>query len=164
MIDLVVFYLFQKNVIGGSDRIIFRKLIMSDNVIAEVSQHSRESGRVPVHVLVDRLYDERKKLIIEKQKIEAALSDVESIKRDSLTKLYRRGIHKTDACAQTNEIEVKYRKDRAQLIRDKSAIEERLNDIKNRLTVTKLNEPREDIAVLKRIEILLVEIRDRLPS
>lgn len=134
---------------------------MGDNVIAEVSQYSREAGRVPVHVLADRLQAERKKLVAEKQRIEAALSDVESQKRDALTKVYRRGLGKSDACAQTNEIEARFHKDRAQLIRDKAAVEERLNDIKNRMSASVV---REDVVVLKRIEALLVEIRDRLPS
>lgn len=137
---------------------------MGDNVIAEVSQYSREAGRVPVHVLVERLQVERKNLIAEKQRIEAALSDVDFKKRDALTKVYRRGMGKSDACAQTNEIEARFHKDRSPLIRDRAAVEERLNDIKNRLTATISSEPREDIAVLKRIESLLVEIRDRLPS
>lgn len=137
---------------------------MGDNVIAEVSQYTREAGRVPVHVLVERLQVERRNLIVEKQRIESALSDVESKKRDSLTEVYRRRMGKSDACAQTNKIEARYHKDRSQLLRDKAAVEERLNDIKNRMAATGSSEHREDIAVLKRIESLLVEIRDRLPS
>jgi hypothetical protein len=113
------------------------------------------------YVLAERLDAERKTLVAELQKINSALSLVECAKRDALTKVYRRGFGKSDACAQTNEIEARFHKDRAPVIREKAAIEERINDVKNQM---KSSSVREDIAVLKRIETLLVEIRDRLPS
>ena len=136
---------------------------MGDNVKAQVGEYSRESGRGPVSVSVKRLQDERDSLVTEKQKLEAALADVEWEKRSALTMVYRRGLTKSAACAETNAIESKYQKDRSSLIRNKVAIEERLNDLKNRLISARSSEPREDVAVLLRIEALLLQILGKLP-
>ena len=135
---------------------------MSGNVIADVSQHSRESGRVPVQVQVERLSKERDHLTTEKMAIEAKLSLIESEKRDSLTMIYRRNLARHEACAATNEIESKYHKDRAKLVREKRTIEERLNDIKNQIKDIRVPSVRDDVVVLLRIEALLAEILKKL--
>lgn len=131
-----------------------------NEVFAEVSQYSREAGRVPVHVLHEQLENERKKLINEKQKIEAELSDIASRKADSLANVYRRRMCRSDAIVATNEIQSNFNKERSKLIRDKAAIDERLHDIKRRLSAT--TDTPEDVKVLLRIESLLERILDRV--
>ena len=131
-------------------------------VFAEVSQYSREAARVPVHVLHERLENERKKLIGEKQRIEAELSEIASRKADKLAAVYRRRMHKSDAIAATNEIQSDFNDERSKLIRDKAAIDERLHDIKRRFSATA--DVREDVKVLLRIESLLERILDKVSS
>ena len=129
-------------------------------VVAEVSQHSRESGRIHVHELHERLVNERTKLLGEKSQIEAKLSEIESKRLDKISEVYRRKLQKSQSIAATVEIQSEFNESRAKLIRDKSAIEERLHDIKRRMSST--NNVREDVKVLLRIESLLEQILDRL--
>lgn len=131
-----------------------------NKVVAEVGQYSRESGRVPVHVLHERLESERQKLIGEKQQIEAELSEVSGKKADQLADLYRRRMPRSDVIAATSKIQAEFNNSRAKLIRDKSAIEERLHDIKRRLSAA-ADLPAE-VKVLLRIEKLLDRILDKV--
>ena len=134
------------------------------DALAGVGQHSRESGRTPVHILVDRLEHERQNLAQQKRRLEGELSEVEASKRDALTKVYRLGMHKDLACAATNEIEAKFHRDRSKLIIEKSAIEERMNDIKNRVKNYNVQKPHENakvVEVLLRIESLLLRMEAR---
>jgi hypothetical protein len=137
---------------------------MSDKVFAEVGQHSRNSGRTPVHVIADRLRTEREKLLAEKTRIEAKFSELDLQKRDALTKVYRNriGISKVDACEKTNTIEADYQRARGPLLKEKAAIEERLHDIKNQAASIKTE--RDDVVVLKRIENLLIRIVNKLQA
>lgn len=130
------------------------------DVLVDVGQYSRESGRVPVSVLQERLESERKMLVTEMQDIEARLSDIASQKADELSHIYRRRMRKSDAIAATNEVTAKFNKARSKLIRDKSGIEERLHDIKRRMSATA--DVREDVKVLLRIEVLLQEILEKV--
>jgi len=131
-------------------------------VFSEVSQYSREAGRVPVHVLHERLQDERKKLIGKKQRIEAELSEIASRKADRLSQVYRRRMHKSDTIAATNEIQSDFNEERSKLIREKAGIDQRLHDIKRRLSASA--DVREDVKVLLRIEALLERILDKVSS
>ena len=133
-----------------------------NKVFAEVGQYSRESGRASVHVLHERLEDERTKLIVEMQRIESELSDIASRKTDQLADVYRRKMRRDDTIAATNQIQSEFNGRRAKLIRDKSAIEERLHDIKRKLSMTA--DVSENVKVLLRIEGLLERILDKVSS
>ncbi len=133
-----------------------------DQVVAQVGQYSREAGRVPVHVLHERLEDERAKLVGELKSVEASLSDLASAKADKLANIYRRRMHRSDAIAATNEIQAAFNESRSQFIRDKAAIEERMHDIKRQLSSTA--DVREDVKVLLRIESLLERVVSKLSS
>lgn len=135
---------------------------MKERVVAEVSQYSRTSGRTSAQHSLENMEHERAQLKAEKQRLEAQLSAVMAEKRDALTNVYRRGLNKSEACAATNAIEAKFHKDKSRLVFEKAAVEERLHDIKGRAHDLLSKQPQENVAVLQRIEALLIEIRDKL--
>jgi hypothetical protein len=69
---------------------------------------------------------------------------------------------KSEVIAATNEIQADCNKQRSRLLKDMAAIEERMNDIRRRLSG--VGSPREDVKVLMRIEGLLERILEVLSS
>lgn len=127
-----------------------------------------------MQVLLDKLENEQKDLLIEKQRIEAELSKISSRKADKLAAIYRRRMHRSEAIAATNEVQSEFNNERSKLIQDKAAVEERLHDIKRqrsssyhrsqvRSQVRERVLEREDVKALLRIESLLERILEKMP-
>lgn len=129
------------------------------NKIAIVSEDTRRSGRVAPDVHLERLDTERESLVLEKKRIEVKLSEIDSWKASETASILKKRLSKTLAIHATTSLEANVRKQKAPLIREKQAIEERLQSIKT--TIKNKNRsmytnPSADI--LLRIETILVEI------
>jgi hypothetical protein len=136
---------------------------MKDNVVAQVSQHSREAGRTPVHVLAERLEKERKDLIAEKLKIEQELGLLSADKNEAMS---RRGYGGYGSVAQNcARVSAEFGHKRAELVAKKQAIEERMLRIKATMAEKQMhgkNYP--DVVILERIEGLLIRLCRKLDA
>jgi len=136
---------------------------MANNAKANVSEHSRESGRTPVHVLAQRLMDEKDALIKEKVQIESELSLLSADKCDDMArKAYRDG-----NCNASMAMQIKsdYTRKRHDLLKRKKGIEERVLHIKATLQEKNLIEKKmPTVMVLERIEDLLIRILVKLDA
>ena len=123
-----------------------------ENVIANVSQDSRRSGRVPVDRLLERLERERGELVHEKKGIEYKLREIEDWRRQETSRILGKRMDKTASIRATTSLEAEVTKRKAPLVREIQAIEQRLHDIKDRV-------PKEDLApILLRIEDELIRL------
>jgi len=134
-----------------------------DNVIANVGQDSRRNGRVPVDKLVEQLHREREQLIQDKKEIEFQLSEIEDWRRKETSQILMRRMDKTRSIEATTQLESQARERKAPLMKDKAAIEKRLHDIKAKFArgIGGVSQ-REDVAVLVRIEQLLIAVLNKL--
>jgi len=134
-----------------------------DNVIANVGQDSRRNGRVPVDKLVEQLHREREQLIQDKKEIEFQLSEIEDWRRKETSQILMRRMDKTRSIEATTQLESQAREKKAPLMKEKSAIEKRLHDIKSKFSRGIGGVPqREEVAVLIRIEQLLIAVLNKL--
>lgn len=137
-----------------------------NQVKAEVSQHSRDSGRKPVGHEIERDEARRIELVRQLKEIEGKLMLIEADKRDAtLMSLRRNGTNRARNIEDTMEIEATNRRSRAALIREKAAIDEELADLKRRRRVTSntvQHTVRDDVVILMRIEDLLTRIANKL--
>jgi hypothetical protein len=134
-----------------------------DKVIADVSQHTREAGRMPAHQRMEKDSDRRAQLCEDKRRIEAELSLLEAERRDELAMCLRRNGNKTANVIGTLEIDAKFGKRRSALITAKQAVDIELGDLKRR----RMDKPRQDendghignkMVVLLNIETLLKRV------
>jgi chaperonin cofactor prefoldin len=134
-----------------------------DNVIANVGQDSRRNGRVPVDKLVEQLHREREQLIQDKKEIEFQLSEIEDWRRKETSQILMRRMDKTRSIEATTQLESQARERKAPLMKDKAAIEKRLHDIKSKFArgIGGVSQ-REEVAVLVRIEQLLIAVLSKL--
>lgn len=135
---------------------------MSDKVIADVSQYTRNVGRVPVDKLLERLESERKQLVSDKMRVEAQLAMIASEKTQKLADAYRRKMRREDACAATNQIQSDFSRARAPLMIEFAAIEERLHDVNRQIANKSRQSSNEGMEILRNIEHLLSEIFNRM--
>ncbi len=134
---------------------------MESKAVAQVSQHSRESGRVPVHILAERLEKERNDLIAEKLKIEQELGLLTADKNEAMS---RRGYGGKGSVVQNcTRVAAEFGHRRVELVRQKQAIEERMLRIKATMAEKHMHKKNETGAmVLERIEDLLVRLCRKL--
>lgn len=141
----------------------------TEHKIAKVSEATRADAK-PAEIRYEKLQEELRQLGLEKNRVEAKISEVEEWKREQLVKVYRGRISGQHAA--TNEVEHEFRKNRKPLLKELHAIEERLAQIKNRLKTSKLKEAQKPdlialregakLKALQGIEKALVDIRDIL--
>jgi hypothetical protein len=138
------------------------------NVQAEVSQHSREVGRMPVAMRYEQAANRREQLVREKREIETALSELEAEKRDETSMLLKRHGSKSSQIVGTMDLESKYRRQKADLVRKKLAVEVELGDIKRHLKDRPRPEPSghisDKVVMLVRIEALLTRVVELLEN
>jgi hypothetical protein len=135
---------------------------------AEVSQHSREVGRMPVEMRYEQAVKQRESLVREKAQIEAELTALEARKRDETADLLKRHGNKSANVVGTMEIEARHRKAKAELIQRKLAVEVLLGDVKRHLK----DKPRQPgtgqvsdkVVMLMRIEDLLKRVVELLEA
>jgi uncharacterized protein YgbK (DUF1537 family) len=142
---------------------------MNVNAKAEVSQSLRSDGRESVERRLERLEATRARLVQEKRDVELALSELEAGKRDETAALLKRHAGKSQQIVGTMDIEARWRRDRAELIRRKHAIEEEFGDIKRQLAAQPRPQFKKDpghisdtVVMLMRIETLLQGILGEL--
>jgi len=137
---------------------------MSNNVIADVSQYSRESGRQAITKQIDKMHAERQLLLNEKRTLEVKLSDIEAWRREETAKILRKRLDKTRSIEATTTLEGEARQKKAAIIREKETIEQRLFAIKTRLSEShsrREREPDMHSQSLDRIESLLERLCKR---
>jgi len=132
-----------------------------DEVVAQVGQDSRRNGRVSVDRLLENMEREREQLIQEKRDIEFKLTQVEDWKRQETSRILMKRMDKTRSIEATTRLEAEVREKKAPLIKEKQTVEKRLHDIKSKFSRTGTppqRASREDVAVLLRIEKLLMQL------
>jgi transposase len=136
--------------------------VKEKHVTAEVSQASREAGRMPVERRSEQLSNRREHLVREKRRIENELSQLDSERRDETAMLLRRHGGKSQQVLGTIEIDAKYGRQRSALIREKTSVELELGDLKRQARDKPRNEPTggisEKMVVLLNIEALLKRV------
>jgi hypothetical protein len=135
---------------------------MENNVIANVSQHSRDSGRTPVHILAARLEKERLDLSEEKRRIDQELTLLNADKNLALAKRgYGAGRNTSENCTR---VSAEFGHRRAELVKRKQDIEERLCRIKATVAEKQLHKKNAypDVVILERIEGLLIRLCEKL--
>lgn len=132
---------------------------MSSNIKAEVSQFSRDSGRVPVPVLAERDQKERERLIREKQALQVALSNIDEWRKQRAFDITRRRLPTTAAIEATQELEIQASEKRRPVAKQIAAIDERLmrlNSRKKEVAQRAFDEERRVmLSVMLRVERLL---------
>lgn len=124
----------------------------------DVSQFSRESARLPAHVLVERQDKERERLVAEKTRLIDELREIDAWKMDRALDITRRHLPKIQAIESTQRLEVEYAGKRNKVATQVTAIDERLTFLKARRRERANTEDNSYAGTMERIEALLIEL------